>query len=184
MNQDANRAIAQGAVIVTTWGVLLVVIGAGMMIAPLVIPRQFASLLAWLFLGGGVIRIIQAFQSIDEVGFLPKLSAGLLYVLFSIFLFIQLLDTRLPFTPVLVGTLILEGILEIIFAFQLRPRQGWPWVLFSGFFSMVLGILISAGAGKGAIWLLGLLVGTSIILTGLWFIMLSLGIRSSSRQAD
>jgi uncharacterized membrane protein HdeD (DUF308 family) len=184
MNQDANRAIAQGAVIVTTWGVLLVVIGVGMIVAPLVIPLRFATLLAWLFLGSGVIRIVQAFQSIDQIGFLPRLSAGLLYVLFAIFLFIQLIDTTLPLTPVLGGTLILEGGLEIVLAFQLRPQSGWSWVLLSGFVSMVLGILISARAGQGAIWLLGILVGTSIILTGLWFIMLSLGIRSSSRQTD
>ncbi len=184
MNQDANRAIAQGAVLVTTWGVLLVVLGAGMIIAPLVIPIQFATLLAWLFLGSGVIRIVQAFQSIDQIGFLPKLSAGLLDVLFSIFLFIQLLDVALPLTPVLAATLILEGILEISLSFQLRPRSSWQWVLLSGLVSMVLGILIGAGAGQGAIWVLGILVGTSIILTGLWFIMLSLGIRNSSRQAD
>lgn len=182
MNQDVNRAIAQGAVIVTTWGVLLVLMGAGMIIAPLVVPVQFATLLAWLFLGSGVIRITQAFQSIDQIGFLPKLSAGLLYVLFAVFLFVQLANAALPLTPVLAGTLILEGILEMSLAVQLRPRQGWLWVVFSGFTSMVVGILISAGAGQGAIWLLGTLVGISIILTGWWFIMLSLGIRSTRQS--
>lgn len=184
MSNDIDRAIASATVFVTTLGVILVLVGLGAIIAPLIAPIAFIKFLAWFFLGAGIIRIVQAFQDIEEQGFLLELSAGILYVLFAILLFIQVIGTALPLYPLLGGTIFLEGVLEVSLAFQLRPQQGWIWVLVSGFLSTVIGVLIGFRAGLGAAWLLGTLVGISIILTGVWFIMLSLGIRQSSRQTD
>lgn len=73
--------------------------------------------------------------------------------------------------------ILVEGVLEVIAAFKVRPDPNWGWVLFSGITAIILGILILYQWPSSATWVLGVFAGINFLFTGIWMIMLPLAIR-------
>jgi uncharacterized membrane protein HdeD (DUF308 family) len=79
----------------------------------------------------------------------------------------------------LLGSFLLtEGVFELILAFRLRPQQNWTSVLIDGIITLVLGGMIWFQWPFDAPWLIGTLVGASVLFTGISRVMLSLNPRS------
>ena len=82
-------------------------------------------------------------------------------------------------TALLVLTLILacylffEAIVEFIQYFQLRPRHGAVWLLVDGVITLILAIMIWRSWPASSIWVIGTLVGISMIFSGFSRLMLS-----------
>lgn len=170
---DVDQAIAQGSTAMLFLGVAIIVVGVGAFLAPLLATITVVTIFAWVYLVAGIIRIVQAFQSRHQRGFRLRLSLGILYEVVSLLIFVPVIGKTVSLTLALGLALMLEGVLEVILAVQLRPSPRWVWVMLSGILSVTLGVLVASGLTVGAVWLLGALVGASLVLTGLWFIMLS-----------
>lgn len=171
---DIDEAIAKGKAAMFWLGVLIIVLGAAAFLTPFLALITVATILAWVYLVAGIVRIIHAVQSRGQRGFRLRLSIGILYEVVSLLIFAPIVGETVPLTTALGIALMLEGSLESILALQLRsstPR--WQWVLLSGILSIALGVMVSSGLAIGAVWLLGAMVGGSLVLTGFWFIMLS-----------
>lgn len=178
MNSDPKQSITGGVAWLAALGVLMILIGVSAIITPLFSPTSIAFVLAWVFLFGGLVRITQAFQSPASRNFSLSLVIGILYIIVSILIFSVVVGTTIPLRWAIAFTLILEGILENILAARLRGEAKRSWGFISGIISIVLGIAIAAGVATGVGWLLGLFVGLSFAATGIWFLILSSGIRS------
>lgn len=72
-----------------------------------------------------------------------------------------------------------QSVIQVITAFQMRPEQGWSWVLFSGITGIILGILIFAQGPASAVWLLGIWFGLNLFSDGIGVVMASSLIRSA-----
>ncbi len=174
--QSVNRAIQDLTIWIVALGGLLILLGFGAIVVPFLMPGAVVLALAWVFLIGGLLRIVYAFQSRPSPGFWLKMSVGLLNGVASFLLFTKLMEPYLSISMLLGITILLKGLLEVAIFFQLQPGSSRNWVIVSGLFSGGLGVLLISNLKSGAAWLLGLLVGLSFIATGLWFIMLSLWI--------
>ena len=174
--QSVNRAIQDLTIWIVALGGLLILLGFGAIVVPFLMPGAVVLALAWVFLIGGLLRIVYAFQSRPSPGFWLKMSVGLLNEVASLLLFTKLMEPYLSISMLLGVTILLKGLLEIAIFFQLQPDSSRNWVIISGLFSGGLGVLLITNLKSEAAWLLGLLVGLSFIATGLWFIMLSLWI--------
>jgi len=180
MNHPNNQPVED----FTTWifilGVLLILLGVGSIFLPLLAPKAVGLILAWVFLIGGLIRIVYAFQSLPSPGLWPKLSIGILNEIASLLLFTKLLQPYFSLS-VLLGIIILaKGLLEVAMVSSLRPGSARNLMLMSGVISSGLGTLFIVNQELGAAWLLGLLVGASLIASGIWFIILPLEMRRST----
>ena len=82
-------------------------------------------------------------------------------------LFVTPLTGILTLTILLGGFLLSEGTFELILAFRLRPQQNWTWVLGNGIITLILGAMVLFQFPFNAPWLLGTLVGASILFTGI-----------------
>ncbi len=174
--QSVNRAIQDLTIWIVALGGLLILLGFGAIVVPFLMPGAVVLALAWVFLIGGLLRIVYAFQSRPSPGFWLKMSVGFLNEVASLLLFTKLMEPYLSISMLLGITIFLKGLLEVAIFFQLQPGSSRNWVIVSGLFSGGLGVLLISNLKSGAAWLLGLLVGLSFIATGLWFIMLSLWI--------
>ncbi len=174
--QSAKRAIQDLTIWIVVLGGLLILLGFGAIVVPFLMPGAVVLALAWVFLIGGLLRIVYAFQSRPSPGFWLKMSVGFLNEVASLLLFTKLMEPYLSISMLLGITIFLKGLLEVVIFFQLQPGSSRNWVIVSGLFSGGLGVLLITNLKSGAAWLLGLLVGLSFIATGLWFIMLSLWI--------
>ncbi|WP_456384366.1 HdeD family acid-resistance protein [Desulfolithobacter sp.] len=78
---------------------------------------------------------------------------------------------------VLIIYFLLDGFASISFSFVLRPLPGWGWTLFNGILSMILACVFLVSWPFSAMWLVGLLVGISLMVDGLALLMLGLSAR-------
>ena len=60
-----------------------------------------------------------------------------------------------------------DGAVQLGLALDVRPKQGWIWVLISGLISLGAALLIAAGLPGTSLFALGILVGINFLGTGL-----------------
>jgi uncharacterized membrane protein HdeD (DUF308 family) len=99
-------------------------------------------------------------------------------------LFVNPLRGVLTLTLLLGSFLLTEGVVELILAFRLRPQQNWTWVLSDGIITLLLGGIIWFQWPFNAPWIIGTLVGVSVLSTGVSRVMLSLNVRSALNPSD
>ncbi|HWK38313.1 MAG TPA: HdeD family acid-resistance protein [Hyphomicrobium sp.] len=174
------RVAETKALISEKWGWFLA-LGIGLIIAgiaaiafPFISTIAAKVMLGWLFLIGGVLMIIHAFQAPGWSGFLWELLIGVLYVVVGGYLAFFPLTGLLTLAIVLAALFIAEGIFEIVMAYRVSPHEGWVWLLLSGIAAIAVGVLIALGLPGSATWALGLLVGINLLFSGWSYVFLAL----------
>ncbi|HEY9618393.1 MAG TPA: HdeD family acid-resistance protein [Microcoleaceae cyanobacterium] len=154
-------------------GALLIVLGILAIALPTVSTLFVETWAAVILISAGAAKLVYAFQTRDQGGFIWKLLLSVLYVVTGVMLFLSPLTGILTLTLLLGSFLLTEGVFELILAFRLRPQANWSWVLFNGIITLVLGGMIWFQWPSNAPWLIGTLVGVSVLFTGLSRLMLS-----------
>jgi uncharacterized membrane protein HdeD (DUF308 family) len=80
-------------------------------------------------------------------------------------------------TLLLASLFLVEGILNIVLFFKMRPVHGSTWVLMDGIITLLLGAMIYAQWPSSSAWAIGTLVGISMIFSGVARVMMSLSVR-------
>ena len=181
---DTPKEIKQVAGWSAGLGVLLIGLGLLAIVLPFFATLTVTFLLAWIFAIGGVAKLIDAYQHRRSGRTGVKVLTGVLSLLLGILLFANPLQGILSITLVLGIVVFIEGAIEVVLAFQMRPDANWAWVLVSGILSVILGVLIWSQWPSNAPWILGVLVGVSLLTTGLWTLMISLAARSRASQLE
>jgi uncharacterized membrane protein HdeD (DUF308 family) len=70
-----------------------------------------------------------------------------------------------------------KGIVQLTFAFRMRPHAAWGWIAAAGVLAIVVGLMILFSWPSSAAWALGTLAGISLIFSGWSYIMIALGAR-------
>lgn len=165
-------------------GVLLIVFGIAAIALPVVSTIVTETWIALILISAGATKLVYAFQTRQQEGFIWKLLLGALYVATGIMLFIYPRTGVLTLTLLLGSFLLTEGVFNLILAFRLRPQPNWTWVLGDGIITLVLGAMIWFQWPFDAPWVLGTLVGASVLFSGVSRIMLSLNGRFGANQPD
>ncbi len=105
---------------------------------------------------------------------------ALIYGAAAIYMLMNPLLGVLSLTLLLAVFLLVEGILELALYFRIRQVRHAGWVLFDGIVTLILGILIWAQWPSSAVWVIGTLVGISLIFSGISRLMLALAVRNIS----
>ncbi len=155
-------------------GIGLILAGIAAIAFPFISTIAAKVMLGWLFLIGGVLMIIHAFQAPGWSGFLWELLIGVLYVVVGGYLAFFPLTGLLTLAIVLAALFIAEGIFEIVMAYRVSPHEGWVWLLLSGIAAIAVGVLIALGLPGSATWALGLLVGINLLFSGWSYVFLAL----------
>lgn len=174
--QSTNRSLITG--------ILLIVLGIAAIALPFVSTIVAETWIALILISAGVTKLVYAFQSRNDGGFLWKLLLGILYVATGLMLFIYPRTGILTLTLLLGSFLLTEGTFELILAFRLRPQKNWTWLLVNGVITLLLGGMIWFQWPFNAPWLIGTLVGVSILFSGISRFMLALSGASPSNQAS
>jgi len=165
-------------------GVLLILGGIASISEPL-----FASIAAGLFFGGlifvsGIAHLIYAWSQRSAGAVIWEVLIGLLYVAASIFMFWNPAGGIAALTLVLAAYIAVKGILELVIFFRLRRRAPSFWFLFDALMSLVLAALIFFHWPSSAFWALGLLLGCSLLFSGIARIALPMRPGSVLRDID
>lgn len=158
-------------------GIVLTVLGVVAIALPVISTLFVETWVALILISAGATKLVYAYQTREEGNTLWKTLLGILYVATGVMLFIYPRTGVLTLTLLLGSFLLTEGVFELILAFRLRPRQNWTWALGNGIITLVLGGMIWFQFPFDAPWLLGTLLGASILLSGISRIGLSLKAR-------
>src|SRR6266446_9307652 len=162
------------------WGILMFICGILAISLPLASSIGIVILLAWLILFAGISHLIFAFHSHSIGGFLWQILLALIYGATAIYMLMNPLLGVLSLTLVLAVFLLVEGILEMALYFGIRRVRYSGWVLFDGIVTLILGIFIWAQWPSSSVWVIGTLVGISLMFSGISRFMLSLAVRDIS----
>lgn len=160
-------------------GALLVILGFVAILFPFATTIAAKIVLGWLFLIGGAGQIWHAFSTQKWSEFALNLLVGVLYLAAGAWLAFLPLSGILTLTILLSALFIVEGALESMMAFRMKPREGWGWMLFAGLCALAAGILIFAKLPSSAVWAIGLLVGINMISTGWAYLFLAMRVGKS-----
>jgi uncharacterized membrane protein HdeD (DUF308 family) len=166
----------------TTWSIVvsLLVILAGILAIGLPLAAGIAVniVVAWLLLFSGVMHLVFAWHLRRIGGVIWQLLLGALYIGVGVYLFAHPLAGLLTLTLALAIYLFVEGILELILAFQEYARRARGWLVLDGIVTLILGLMIWRTWPASTEWAIGTLVGISMIFSGVARLMFSMAARS------
>ena len=181
--QETRRLIAEKWGWFLAVGIAFIILGLAAIAFPLIATIFAKTLLGWLFLIGGVVMIVHAFQAPAWSGFLWSLLIGLLYAVAGAYLAFFPLTGILTLTILLAALFIAEGIAEIVMGVKVRPHDGWMLLIVSGLVAIGAGVLITLGLPDSAEWAIGLLAGINLLFTGWTYIFVALASREPGSAA-
>lgn len=176
MNKSGNRSLLTG--------VLLIVLGIIAIAMPVISTIFAETWVAIILASAGFAKLFYAYNTRESGGFVWKLLLGVLYIATGVMLLIYPSTGILTLTLLIGSFLLTEGVFELILAFKLRPQQNWTWVLGDGIITLILGAMIWFQWPFNAPWLIGTLLGVSVLFTGVSRTMLSLNGRSTFNNPD
>jgi uncharacterized membrane protein HdeD (DUF308 family) len=154
--------------------VLLILAGLFAMLVPPISGIAVTLVFAWAMILSGITHFAFAFKTHTTGGVLWELLVGAVYLFTGVYLLMHPLDALIALTLILAIYLFFEGIVETVLSFQLRPRHGANWLLIDGIVTFILAIMIWRSWPASTVWVIGTLVGISMIFSGFSRLMLSL----------
>jgi len=146
-------------------GTILVLLGIVAVFVPFRLEFAFV---VWLFFIAGVAGLITTLIMHRTTGFWWSLLSAALAIGVAIFVFATPEFALVIFPLLLLGFLVLEGVITIMFALDhWRERSArWNWMLASGIFDLSLAALIVIGLPETATGALGLILAANLIFGG------------------
>ena len=135
-------------------------------------------LVAWLLVFCGAAHLVFAWHTRTTGGMLWGLLLGILYIYVGVYLLLHPVVGLASLTLALAIYLFAEGILELILSLRLRPMPGSRWLLFDAIITLILAVMIWRTWPSSTEWVIGTLVGISMLFSGISRLMLSLAARS------
>ncbi|HUA15157.1 MAG TPA: DUF308 domain-containing protein [Verrucomicrobiae bacterium] len=165
------------------WAISLIVFGVLAMGSPELAALAVNIAIGWLFILAGIAHSFVAFHGHPAKSLVWKLLVGVAYVAFGVWLLLHPVRGVAALTLAVAVLFLIEGVLELVLFFQMRPVPGSGWVAFDGLITLVLGLLIYMGWPSSSQWALGILIGVSMIVSGGTRIMLWLAVRNAITHA-
>jgi uncharacterized membrane protein HdeD (DUF308 family) len=149
------------------FGILLVVAGFASIALPFVAGITASIFFGWLILFAGVAHLVYAWFERGAGAIIWQILIGLVYIGAAVAMLLLPVTAVVALTLVLGWYIAIEGIFELILFSRLRRVPGASWLLFDGVVSLLLAGLIFLHWPSSSFWVLGTLVGISLLFSGI-----------------
>ncbi|HHJ17131.1 MAG TPA: hypothetical protein ENJ80_10585 [Gammaproteobacteria bacterium] len=154
-------------------GILLIVIGAIGILLPQAVSVVLSVLIASLLIVSGLVVAWSTWYSY-RASWLAWLKPFIL-VLLGLLIALHPAVVAAVLGLLLLIYFLLDGFASVSLALDMRPLSGWGWLLFNGIVSLVLGVVFLVGWPFSSVWLVGVLVGISLMFDGVALLALAAG---------
>ena len=163
------------------WSILLIILGLLAIALPIETSLYVVIVIGWLLLFHGIGQFIHAFQSKGAGHIAWKILVAIVYVVAGIYLVVHPGVGAATLTFVLAIFFFAEGVVDIVAYFSTRKIGGSAWMLLDGIITLILGLMIWRHWPSTSFWVIGLLVGISMLMTGITRLMMALALRRLAR---
>jgi uncharacterized membrane protein HdeD (DUF308 family) len=158
-------------------GVLFIVGGVFAFASPFLASLVVTTIVAFVLVIVGAAQIVQAWRMKSWGGFLWQLIIGIVILIGGIAIYVNPIAGTLTLTLFAAAMFLAKGVFQIVLGFQLRPHDGWGWIVSSGVIAVLVGVLIYAQWPMSSLYALGTLAGISLAFTGWSYVMIALAAR-------
>jgi len=185
MSATSPVTIARGSLRWSTaLSILMILAGILGIVVPSAAGIAATMIVGWLLIFSGGAHLVFGWHTRSAGGFIWELLVAVFYLATGGYLLTHPAGGLLALTLVLAFFLLMEGIMEFVLSFRLRPMHGSGWLLLDGILTVIVAVLIWRTWPFSAAWAVGMLVGISMLFSGLSRLVLSLGARRAiSRMA-
>jgi uncharacterized membrane protein HdeD (DUF308 family) len=174
-------AVAVGRKESMSWSIvlsiLLIVAGFLAIALPQVAGIAANIVVGWLLIFSGAVHLVYSFKAGSAGGFIWEILLGLVYAVIGGYLLWNPVLGLVSLTLGLAFYLFAEAVLELIMSYMLRAMRGSGWLLFDGVVTLILAVMIWRTWPSSAVWVLGTLVGISMLFSGFSRLMISIAAR-------
>jgi uncharacterized membrane protein HdeD (DUF308 family) len=166
-------------------GLVLIVLGIGAVLIPVVASLAAAITLGIMFLIGGLVGLVATLTGRHAPGFWWSLLSAIVTMVAGVLILGWPVGGALSITLVLAAYLVVDGILSMLFAVEHRRQlsQRWGWVFVNGILDLVLAGILIWFLPAAALWGLGLIIGIDFIFGGSSLLALALAARNAGRSS-
>jgi len=176
MNPTSPGTIARSTV---DWSVFLsifmILAGIVALVAPATAGISVTVYVGWLLIFSGIAHLGFAWDTRSSGGAVWEVLLGILYIFVGAYLLSHMAAAAAALTIFLGVYLFIEAILEFALSYRLRPLHGSGWLALDGIVTMLLAILIWRTWSTP--WAIGVLIGISMLFSGISRLRLSLAVR-------
>ena len=176
-----REELAENWRILLTLGIVTAAIGAAAIALPRAATLAVELVLGCLLILDAVVQGIHAGQLRGTRRFGWKVAASLLSLGAGVLLLAFPMAGILSLTLVVAVFFLMAAFLKGILALSWRPGAGWGGLLLSAAISLLLGLSILLAFPAAAAWVVGLLVGITRLVDGVWLIGMALSARAGAR---
>ena len=165
----------------TTWSIvlsiLMIVAGLLAIAAPLYAGVFVTALVGWLLLFSAGLHLVYAFRGGGATAVLWEILLCVVYAVVGFYILANPGIGLASLTFVIAAYLFVESILELTLSYQMRTQSGAGWLLFDGIVTLILAIMIWGNWPASSVWAIGVLVGVSMLFSGISRLMLTSTVR-------
>jgi uncharacterized membrane protein HdeD (DUF308 family) len=159
------------------FSILMILAGIAAIAMPPAAGLAVNIVVAWLLLFSAAMHLAFAWYTRTAGAALWEVLLGLVYGVIGVYLLAQPVAGLAVLTLALAIYLFLEAMLEFVAFSYLRRLPGAGWLLFDGAVTLVLAVMIWRTWPSSTEWVIGTLVGVSMLFSGTSRLMLSLAAR-------
>lgn len=169
------------------WRVVLAVGAVQIVVGALAVGFAFSATLASVMLLGilllisGGVQTVAAIWRRDLAGFLLFLLLGIVYAVTGLLILSHPLAAAEGLTLILAVAFLVGGVYRIVVA-AVERFPSWGWVLSNGVITALMGLIIWQMWPSSSLWVIGLFVGIDLIMSGVTWSMLAIGLRNGATQ--
>ena len=165
----------------TSWSmalsVLMIIAGILAIAAPYYAGLTITAVVGWLLLISAVLHLVYAFRGGRATAVIWEILLAVVYGLIGFYVLTNLGVGLASLTFAIAFFLFVEAILELALSYQLRNESGAGWILVDGIITMILAFLIWANWPNSSVWAIGVIVGVSMLFSGIVRVMITSNIR-------
>jgi uncharacterized membrane protein HdeD (DUF308 family) len=173
LTADVHRAATWSVIL----SVLMIVAGILAIGLPMVAGVAVTAIVGWLLIFSGMLHLAFAWRGGDAAAIVWEILLGVAYGAIGVYVLANPVAGLASLTFAVAVYLFVEGILEFVLSFQLRPAPGSGWLLVDGIITLVLAMMIWSTWPSSAAWVIGTLVGISMLFSGVTRLALSTAVR-------
>jgi uncharacterized membrane protein HdeD (DUF308 family) len=145
-------------------GILLIFAGLEVLASPYFAALLVALWVAWGLVFGGVAELLSAYGAAENRAW--KVVRGLLFLAVGVYMLRNPGSGLVAVVLALAWLLLVQGVISIFGALQLRPLPGWGWWMFDGLVTLILALLVFSGWPTNSARIIAVLVGISLLVSG------------------
>jgi uncharacterized membrane protein HdeD (DUF308 family) len=163
-------------------GILLIVLGLAAVVVPPVAGIAATVFIGWMLIIAGVVGLVSTFRAKSAPGVVwSVLSAAIAIVAGGLLVWFPLTGL-VTLTLVLIGYLLADGVVTIVFSLNHRREASgrWGWMLINGIVDLILAAIIYMALPQAFAWAVGLIVGFDLVFGGTTLVVMALAAREAA----